>query len=113
VVRARVRLALIAIAIFLLSCGPPHRGSRKKKSTERDETAAERARREAKEAGELDDPSANKWGAWRYEGDRDTCQFVVGRRCFTKRVAACQAAKCKAPKQCETEGAGPATVKCE
>ena len=37
--------------------------------------------------------------------------FVVGRRCFDKEAAACEAAKCK--DGCEVEGGGPATIKCK
>ena len=54
-----------------------------------------------------------KWNGWRFQGDRKECFFIVGRRCYKTENAACQAARCKAPTKCTTEGAGPATMKCE
>jgi hypothetical protein len=53
-----------------------------------------------------------KWSGWRYQGDRKECFFVVGKKCFKTQNAACQASHCKAPSKCETEGGGPATMKC-
>jgi hypothetical protein len=74
--------------------------------------AADRARAEAKAAGE--DPVSDDgkhWGGWRYKGDRDDCFFIVGRRCFTDQKQACAAAAC--PKgRCRLDGAGPASVTC-
>jgi hypothetical protein len=103
---------VVVVALVTLSCGGApkkrHSGSR------RDETAAEYQRRKAKEAGELDDPSeTGKWGGWKYQGERDDCRFVLGRKCFTKRDEACKAAKCggKTPK-CQVDGGGPAIVTC-
>src|SRR4051794_4103852 len=55
---------------------------------------------------------AKKWNGWRYQGDRKECFFVVGKKCFKTQKAACQAAQCKGPSKCETEGGGPATMKC-
>ena len=72
-------------------------------------TAKEKQAREAFQAGE--DDGGQKWGGWRYQGDRADCFFVVGRKCFKTEVAACQAARCK-PSKCETAGGGPATVPC-
>ncbi len=46
------------------------------------------------------------------QGSRDECFFVVKRRCFTEREAACRAARCGA-KRCVVEGGGPATVRCQ
>ena len=66
---------------------------------------------EARASGEVD-KSNGKWGGWRYQGDRKDCFFVVGRRCYKTENAACQAARCKAPKSCNSVGGGPATVSC-
>jgi hypothetical protein len=106
-----VRAVVVAIALCALACGA---APRKHKTNHRDETAAEYQRRKAKEAGELDDDSdAGKWGGWKYQGNRDDCRFVLGRKCFTKRDEACKAAKCggKTPK-CAVDGGGPAIVSC-
>jgi hypothetical protein len=100
---------LVVLVALLISCGGPAR--RPKKGTAGgDETAAEYQRRKAREAGELDASSAGKWGAWKYEGERDDCRYVLGRRCFTKRENACKAAKCKT--ECLVRGGGPAMVSC-
>lgn len=53
-----------------------------------------------------------KWNGWRYQGDRKDCFFLVGRKCYKTEKSACNAAHCKAPAKCTTEGAGPATMKC-
>lgn len=100
-----------------MSCGPlppPKQKGGKGKSSD-DETAAEYQRRKARESGELDDEasSTGKWGGWKYQGERDDCRFVYGRKCFTKRESAlnaCKAAKCKT--KCTVDGGGPATVTC-
>jgi hypothetical protein len=55
--------------------------------------------------------SGGKWSGWRYQGDRNDCFFVVGRRCFKTEAAACAAARCGA-KKCEVTGGGPAQVAC-
>src|SRR5207302_6484757 len=44
-------------------------------------TAKEKQLQEAKTKGEVDAPNS-KWGGWRYQGDRDDCFYVVGRKCF-------------------------------
>ncbi len=73
-------------------------------------TAKEKQLREAKEKGELDAPTS-KANAWTYAGDRKDCFYVVGRRCFKTRQAACTKA-CGSEKACKTTGAGPAAVSC-
>ena len=66
---------------------------------------------------EAEDPDAVKrggkqWSGWRYSGDRDDCYFVHRRACYETKIAACKAAKC-GHKRCVSDGAGPATVKCQ
>ena len=75
------------------------------------QTAREKQLQEAKAKGELDEPS-NKWGGWKYQGDRKDCFYVVGRKCFKTKKIACSAAKC-GKGMCESVGAGPATVQCK
>lgn len=77
--------------------------------TAREKMAAEQKANPDEEGG---DPSGRKWGRWRYQGERKECFFVVGAKCFKTENAACQAARCKAPTKCSTDGAGPATVTC-
>ena len=106
---------MLSVCLFLgLSCGgstanqPAGKGGK-------DETAAERARREHAESeeGRMSD-QGKKWGGWRYKGARDDCFYRVGRRCFVELEAACSAAKCKGKgvKACKVEGGGPAFVSC-
>jgi len=98
-------MSLRTVALVLLvACG----GSTV--SSDEPQTAKEKQLREAKAAG---DTSAGKWGGWRYQGDRNECFYVVGRRCFKNENAACQAAHCKSPKKCDIVGGGPATVGCK
>jgi len=98
-------MSLRTVALVLLvACG----GSTV--STDEPQTAKEKQLREAKAAG---DTNAGKWGGWRYQGDRNECFYVVGRRCFKSENAACQAARCKSPKKCDVVGGGPATVGCK
>ena len=75
------------------------------------QTAKEKQLREAKEKGELDRPTA-KANAWTYAGDRKDCFFVVGRRCFKTKKAACSTA-CGSQKTCKITGGGPAAVSCK
>lgn len=97
------------LASLALACGAPPA-----MQTSRDEpqTARDKQLREAKASGELDKPTT-KWGGWRYQGDRNDCFYVVGRRCFKTQPAACKAASCRAPKKCDVVGGGPATVECK
>jgi hypothetical protein len=91
----------IAVVLVLLAgCGADRAG--------KEPTTAERARNE----GGSDDTRGKKWGGWRYQGERKSCFYVLGGRCFEKESAACSAARCVEPKRCAVEGAGPATVSC-
>jgi hypothetical protein len=106
--------SLVVVIAFLLGCGgeaPPPKGPKEPK------TAAERARLEyAKSPDAKLEGEGKKWGGWRYTGSddsRDTCFFVVGRRCFSKKMEACAAAACKGGKKCSVSGGGPATVSCK
>lgn len=75
--------------------------------------AADRAKAEAAANPEEAVSGQGKhWGGWRYQGSRDDCFFVVGRRCFTDEQRACAAARCKGG-ECEIHGGGPATVTCK
>ena len=74
-------------------------------------TAVEKQRLEKREEPDAKPPPGKKWSAWRYQGDRESCFFVVGRRCFKTEAAACEFANCGARK-CEKDGGGPATVTC-
>jgi hypothetical protein len=97
--------------VLLMACG----GESMKVKKGEPQTAREKMLAEEKaKGGEKDDPPGKAYGGgWRYQGDRKDCFFIVGRKCFKTENAACQAAHCKAPTKCTTEGAGPATVKCE
>jgi len=75
------------------------------------QTAREKQLREAKEKGELDQPTTSKSNAWTYAGDRKDCHYVVGRRCFKTKKLACTTA-CGNEKICKVTGAGPAAVSC-
>jgi len=104
-----LRRTLMSLVVGMaLGCGG---GGATKVEPGEPQTAREKQYAEAKAAGELDDGDA-KWGKWRYTGDRKDCFFVAGRRCFKTENAACQASRCKAPLECKTTGAGPATVSC-
>jgi hypothetical protein len=79
------------------------------------QTAREKMLAEEKAKGEDEDarpPGSKSWSGWRYQGDRNDCFYVVGKKCFKTEKAACAAAKCKDSSRCETDGAGPATVTC-
>ena len=106
---------LPTLACIAFACGG---GSMKVKKGE-PQTAREKMLAEEKaraKRGESDDevkpPGSKKWNGWRYQGDRDACFFLLGKKCFKTEKAACNAARCKAPETCTTEGAGPATVTC-
>lgn len=105
-----LRLVLpLLIGLLGLSLGC---GADAKKSDE-PTNAKEKQEREARAKGEDDGPKGKKWGKWRYKGDRNSCFFRVGARCFKTENAACQAARCKKPKKCDVAGAAPATVSCK
>lgn len=98
--------ALPLLLAFVLGCG----GSQSGPSGSKDETAAERQRREYKEEEGVSS-DGKSWGGWQYQGSRDECFFKVGRKCFTEEKDACQAAKCGKGK-CRVDGGGPALVSC-
>ncbi|HTJ40550.1 MAG TPA: hypothetical protein VL463_00580 [Kofleriaceae bacterium] len=110
----------VATLVFLIAaCGGKTHKHRATSSGGADEQgprthdAAARAKAEAEASP--DDPVSGQgkhWGGWRYQGSRDDCFFVVGRRCFADEARACAAAKCKSG-ECELEGGGPATVVCK
>jgi len=100
-----LRVVLIA---WLIGCGAPQS---MESSSDEPQTARDKQRREAKAHGEID-KTPRRWGGWRYQGDREDCYYVVGRSCFKKQAAACQAAHCRSPKKCDVEGGGPAIVSC-
>ncbi|MBZ0238592.1 MAG: hypothetical protein K8M05_40140 [Deltaproteobacteria bacterium] len=99
----------LALVWLVAACGE----TQAPKGTSAPKTAAARAKAEKAEADE--DPvsgKGKKWGGWRYQGKRDDCFFLVKRKCYTERAAACEAARC-GKKQCVLDGAGPAQVRCE
>lgn len=108
------------LACFTLACG----GGRVKTKAGEPQTArekmlaqeekAKKKRRDSGDEGDTDSkpPGSKQWTGWRYQGDRKDCFFLVGKKCFKTEKAACAAAKCKAPSTCETEGAGPAQLRC-
>lgn len=102
--------AVPLVVALLLGCG----GESMKVKKGEPQTAREKMLAEQKANPEQDESGAGKkWGGWRYQGDRKDCFFLLGRKCYKSQKAACSAARCKAPAKCTTEGAGPATVKCE
>jgi hypothetical protein len=106
------RLACLAL-IAAIACAPGKMKVKKgEPQTAREKMLAEEKANKDKREEDPKPPGSKKWSGWRYQGDRKDCRYVVGRKCFKSENAACQAAKCKAPSSCETEGAGPATMKC-
>src|SRR5688500_16981683 len=100
-------MSLRVMALLLvLGCGGTNTGA------DEPQTAKEKQLREAQASGEIDKPGKN-WGKWRYGGDRNDCFYVVGGKCFKTENKACQAARCRLPKKCNTVGGGPATVSCK
>ena len=97
------------VMCIAVACGGSRPGS--KEPT----TAKEKQLQEARAKGDDDAPqkAGKKWGGWKYQGDRDDCFFIVGKRCFKTQDAACKAARCGNGKTCQTEGAGPAAVSCK
>jgi hypothetical protein len=112
--------SLVAVlALLVLACGGGSAKMKVKKGepqTAREKMLAEEAARKKRDGGEDDEeakpPGSKQWTGWRYQGDRNECFFVVGKKCFKTEKAACAAAACKAPSKCETEGAGPAQLSC-
>jgi hypothetical protein len=106
-----LRLGLIALCLAAACGGGEMRVKKGEPQTAREKMLAEqKAHPEEDDAGPK---SSKKWSGWRYQGERQDCFFLVGKRCFKTKKAACAAAKCKAPSKCSLEGAGPQTVKCE
>jgi hypothetical protein len=103
------RFVLLLILGVAAGCGG---GGGGKVAPGEPQTAKEKQLQEAKAAGEIDGTGQPTWGKWRYTGDRNNCQYVVGRKCFKTEVAACQTVKCKTGEKCRSSGAGPATVAC-
>ncbi|HTL38142.1 MAG TPA: hypothetical protein VL326_33665 [Kofleriaceae bacterium] len=105
--------SLVVVAVLLAACSS---GSMKVRKGE-PQTAREKMLAEEKkhpvDRDEPPPPGSKKWGGWRYQGDRKDCIYLVGKKCFKTENAACQAAHCKAPTKCETEGGGPATMTCK
>ncbi len=103
--------AVALLALLVTACG----GESMKVKKGEPQTAREKMLAEQKANPDKDDaPTGKRYGGgWRYQGDRKDCFFLVGRKCYKTENAACQAAHCKSPAKCATEGAGPATVKCE
>jgi len=112
-----LRLSVLVL-VFAVACG----GSDMKVRKGEPQTAREKMLAEEKEHPSDPDAAAppdkkaggtsKKWTGWRYQGDRKACFFVFGKKCFKTENAACQAAHCKAPSKCKSEGAGPATMTC-
>lgn len=111
---------LLSVTVVAACGGKPHRHRAATTASadaddDRPKThdAAARAKAEAAASPEESVSGDGKhWGGWRYQGSRDDCFFVVGRRCFTDEQRACAAAKCKGG-ECELHGGGPATVTCK
>ncbi len=105
-------LVSLGMALFILfgaalgGCGTPPT------ATNGPKTAKEKQALEPKtEEPAMKPPTGKKWNGWRYQGDRNACFFVVGRRCFKTEKEACESANCGA-KKCKSDGGGPATVTC-
>jgi hypothetical protein len=102
----RILAALMVVVIAPSGCGAP------KPDPDEPTTAAEKQRQEARANGELDSDNG-RWAGWKYQGDRQDCFYVVGRRCFKTEKAACGAARCAVGMMCNVVGGGPATVSCK
>ncbi|HEY4057107.1 MAG TPA: hypothetical protein VGM39_10890 [Kofleriaceae bacterium] len=104
----RVLFIVAASMAFGAACGGTE------KDVDEPQTAREKLRAEAKKDKDDDDttdPKAKPWGKWRYSGDRTSCFYRVGPRCYETEKKACAAAKCSKD-NCEIEGAAPAHVSC-
>lgn len=99
----RVRCLILAL---LVACGGSQVDSKEP------QTAKEKQLQDAKAKGDPVDPPGKHWGGWKYQGDREDCFYVVGRKCFRSKKVACGAAKCPMA-QCKTVGGGPASVECK
>jgi hypothetical protein len=104
--------AVLVVVAFTIACG----GESMKVKKGEPQTAREKMLAEQKAHPEEHDSGkkGKSWGGgWRYQGDRDDCFYIVGRKCYKTEKAACRAARCKRPATCTIEGAGPAAVKCK
>lgn len=102
--------AVLVVLAFTIACG----GESMKVKKGEPQTAREKMLAEQKKHPEETDSKGKSWGGgWRYQGDRNDCFYIVGRKCYKTEKAACRAARCKAPAKCITEGAGPAAMKCK
>ena len=93
------------LCLVLCACGGPETNAHEP------QTAKAKQLQEARASGELDKPTT-KWAGWRYQGQRNECFYVLGRRCFKNEKTACSAAHCGGKSKCTTTGGGPATVAC-
>ena len=98
--------ALACVCALASACGGAQ------SSPDEPQTAKEKQLADMKASGELDGSAAGKWGGWKYQGTREDCFYVAGRRCFKTAKNACQTLHCKAPAKCKAVGGGPATVSC-
>ena len=104
-------MRLVCLIVLLAACGGADVDANEP------QTAKEKQLEEAKANGELDGSGGRPWGGWRYQGDRNDCFYVVGRRCFKSKKAACATAcrvpvKTAAASMCTIDGGGPASVTC-
>lgn len=98
----------LAMVFLLFACGGAAN------TADEPQTAREKQLQEAKRSGELDEGKTKNWGTWRYSGDRTDCFYVIGRKCFKTKKAACATLGCdKKKKKCSAVGGGPATVSCK
>jgi hypothetical protein len=97
---------LVASAVGVATACGGERGDASEPQTARDKLRSEEAA--------SDDPGAGKaWGKWRYKGERGSCFFRLGAKCFATEAKACASARCKKPTKCASEGAAPAQVSCK
>ncbi len=107
-----MRLACLLLALHALAaCGGAE------VDADEPQTARDKQLQDMKANGELDGSNGRSWGGWRYQGDRNDCFYVVGRRCFKSKRSACASA-CRVPPKtaaldmCTIDGGGPASVTC-
>ena len=107
----RLVCSIVLLAACVAACGGADTNA------DEPQTAREKQYDEAKANGELDGSGGRGWGGWRYQGDRNECFYVVGRRCFKSKKTACATAcrvpvKTAAASMCTIDGGGPASVTC-